>query len=129
MEPTIETEEKKEVATQTKPNRPTLTPHYRIQRKETEFVVTVHLPGVAEDNLELQLKDQWLKLKAEMELEIPEGFRNLHQEFSPSNYALDLKVPGIVDTANINAQLANGILTLTLPKAKEHTPRSIRVNV
>jgi HSP20 family molecular chaperone IbpA len=77
-----------------------------------EFLVVADLPGVAKDDLQIS----WAK--GELTLEGRNGDRLYRRAFT---------VPDGVDSSGIEADLANGVLTLKLPKAAEVKPRKIQV--
>ena len=57
-----------------------------------------------------------------------EGWRPLHRELPDSDYRLHLRLNVDVDAAKIVAQIEDGILELSLPKAEAVKPRKIKVS-
>ncbi|MEY9846995.1 Hsp20/alpha crystallin family protein [Streptacidiphilus sp. MAP5-3] len=47
----------------------------------------------------------------------------------PGSFAYGIRVPGDVDGAGIQARLADGVLTVTLPKSGQPARRSIEIEV
>lgn len=76
------------------------------------YQVVADLPGVNKDALHLS----WTK--GELTLEGQDGDRFYRRAFT---------VPDGIDSAHITADLANGVLTLVLPKSPEVKPRRIEV--
>ena len=52
----------------------------------------------------------------------------VYTEYLVGNYARAFNLSGRIDRDGIAAQVDDGVLTLTLPKAKEAMPRRITVN-
>jgi HSP20 family protein len=52
----------------------------------------------------------------------------VYTEYNIGHYARAFTLSGKIDRDGISAQLDDGVLTLTLPKAKESKPRRIAVN-
>lgn len=102
-------------------------PEYRITHGEEAYEIEVELPGVSENNLNLQLEDRWLILKATPELLAEEGFEPVHSEFGHARFEVGFKVSTAINSAEIKAVLKDGILNLSLPKAKEFQRQNIAV--
>ncbi|HME20894.1 MAG TPA: Hsp20 family protein, partial [Acetobacteraceae bacterium] len=56
-----------------------------------------------------------------------EGMEPLYTEYGVGNYARSFELSNKVDRDRISAEVADGVLTLTLPKVKETQPRSIPI--
>ncbi|HSC13700.1 MAG TPA: Hsp20/alpha crystallin family protein, partial [Gammaproteobacteria bacterium] len=57
-----------------------------------------------------------------------ESVRPLYTEYNVGNFVRTFTVSPKVDAANISATVADGVLTIELPKAKEALPRRIAVS-
>lgn len=71
--------------------------------------ITFELPGVSAQNVELEVKDRLLKLKAKS---------SLHRRNLPIVYKRAFYLSDAVDADNISARISDGILTLFLPKSE-----------
>lgn len=109
-----------------RPERRTVIPEHRITQKEEHYEIQAHLPGVSQENLKIQLEDQWLKVSGEP-TSLDTSLKPLHVEFTDRNYECRFKIPHQIDRDQISARLKNGVLTVTLPRAKEHQRRNISV--
>jgi len=58
----------------------------------------------------------------------PAEWTSLYRESSRANFELTLSHEGDVDAEKISAELKDGILRLTLPKAEAAKPRKIAIN-
>jgi len=86
---------------------------------EDQFVIRLELPGVIRDNIDIQFNKQKLSICVEQSAGDDESKVSLARTFS---------VNQSIDADHISASLADGILTLVLPKAEETKPRSITIN-
>ena len=96
---------------------------------DCEFVLTVEIPGVERDQVELQIKDHLLCIR---------GHRNPCAELSkqvyyrlerPSgSFERRFNLPQDIDPENVSAQLSEGILTVTLPR-KQGRLQPLKVEV
>jgi HSP20 family protein len=102
-------------------------PYAFLEDRGTELVVRAHLPGVDEKNLELSADEATLRLKGERADSVPEGYSVHRKERSAYRFARSFTLPYKVDAEKVTAELKNGVLTVTLPKAKEAQPRQISV--
>ncbi|MFO7654817.1 MAG: Hsp20/alpha crystallin family protein [Candidatus Krumholzibacteriia bacterium] len=103
-------------------------PRADILEGEKDFVIRMMVPGIDAANLEIHLENQVLTVKAERQLEFPEGYR-VHRRELPDRVALrrSFDVGRGIDGDRIGARLEDGVLTITLPKSEQHLPRRIEV--
>jgi HSP20 family protein len=95
---------------------------------ENESVILVELPGVKKEDIAISVENGWLTLKGERKPNpAAEIKRVLHREIEPRAFARTIKLPYVVDVNAISAELENGLLRITLPKADEVRPRTIAV--
>ena len=90
-------------------------PQYQIERDDEAVVLVVELPGVAEGALDLELETGVLSLSA----------RAAHR---PLEYRQRFRLSETIDTEAIEARLTDGVLRLSLPKAKAALPRKISLS-
>ena len=105
------------------------TPRADILEGEKEFQVRLDMPGVRIDDLEINLENQMLTVKAEREFSTPEGYDALHREIPAKvNYERSFNISKTVDVDGISAKFENGILEITLPRSAKSMPRQIEVH-
>jgi HSP20 family protein len=92
------------------------------------FVLQVALPGVSSEAVEISLRNDTVSLKAKSELRTPEGAQALWAGLTGTEFAQSFTIPSAVSPEGVTADLTDGILTLTLPKAEHSKPRMIKVN-
>ena len=108
------------------PNTPILAD---VLEGEKEYRIVLDLPGVGNDDLELNLEHQTLTVKAERKLDVPEGFTSRRAERADKmTYARTFRVGNGVDLEGIKAVLKDGVLEIALPKSQQGLPRRIEIN-
>lgn len=106
---------------------PVATPATDIYEADSGIVLSVDLPGVRQDQVEVTLENRVLTISARSEYENPAGYELAHSEFGPVEFRRSFTLTEDVDRAAITARLKNGVLHLSLPKAAESQPRRIEV--
>jgi len=119
--------EKREAATReerTVPGR-FYVPHTDVWETEDALTVVMEVPGVAREAVEIELKEDVLRVEARVDPARYEGLQPVHTEYGVGHWARSFALPDGVDRERIEARLEDGVLTLTLPKAAEAKPRRI----
>jgi len=106
---------------------PTFSPDVDIYETDTEIVLLADMPGVTPDALTIDLRDSVLTLSGETTEIETKNETEIFSEFANGNYYRRFTLSEIIDQENINAQLIDGVLHLTLPKVAKATPRKITV--
>lgn len=103
------------------------TPLIDIHEGPDGLVLEADLPGAAESTLAVQIEDNVLSLRAPVSSDLPDGTRTLHEESHPGEYYRSFILSDEVDRARISAELKNGVLRLSLPKAQRAASRRIEI--
>lgn len=106
---------------------PTVKPLYEIKEAADAFALTVQLPGVAKDGLSISDEADVLTIRGERGWKRPTGWTSLYRESSDLAYELVLQHDNAVDVDKIHAELRDGVLRVSLPKAEARKPRKIAV--
>ena len=106
----------------------TVKPHYEIKETEDAFGVTVYLPGVAKDGLEITAEQGEIRVIGRRFWKQPEGWTALHRESVDVPFELVLAHENTIDTDKIAAELRDGVLRVSLPKHEAVKPRKITVS-
>lgn len=106
---------------------PTQTPLIDIHEGPDGLVLDADLPGVREQDLTIQLEDNVLTLHGRVEPAEPDTARTLHEEFRRVDFHRSFILSDEVDRERIRAELKEGVLRLTLPKAERAKPRRIEI--
>lgn len=91
------------------------------------LVLRADLPGLADSDVGLSLEGDVLTLQATRGNAVPEGFRAVRTERPAVRFARSFELPCRVDGDTTTAAMKDGVLTVTLPKAKEARPRRIAI--
>ncbi|MCH2155407.1 MAG: Hsp20/alpha crystallin family protein [Opitutales bacterium] len=105
----------------------TVSPDYQIIEKADTYQVSVDLPGVARDQINLKVEKGILELTAEQRVTIPTDARVLYRETRDRRYELALRLGESVDSKKIDATLENGRLRLELAKRESAKAAHIEV--
>jgi len=110
-------------------NRPAdFAPAVDVHEDDEALVLRAELPGVKQEDIDIQVDGNVLTLKGERKLEAEQQSRRYHRiERSYGTFVRQFQVPTNVDGTAIDAQLSDGILTLRLPKKAELKARKIEV--
>ncbi len=114
-------------ATVEAPARRSIIPRYQIRETEDAFVVTAYVPGAGRSGIETTVHGENLTVLARRATTIPESWEQVHRESSDADYKLVLELDHRVNRDAVSAELSQGVLTLTVPKAETVKPRRIEI--
>ena len=99
-------------------------------REEPErFVLKVEIPGVADQDVHVELHDGVLTVSAERPADAPQGYKALRRERSALRFSRSYGFGDNVDPEKITAELRDGVLTVGLGKSQKVQKKSIPVRV
>lgn len=93
--------------------------------EEGRWCVEVDLPGVKQEDIDITLEKNTLRITAERKG--PEDRKYWHQERAYGRFERLFTLPETVNPESIEAELREGVLYLTLAKRPESQPRKISV--
>jgi HSP20 family protein len=103
-------------------------PAMDLTETEDEFMLRADLPGLGEDDVEIEVKDDVLTVSGERKSEHQdrgEGFYRVERSFGRFSRSLDL--PAGVDASSVTAEFDRGVLEVHIPKPAEHQPTKIQI--
>lgn len=103
-------------------------PAYRTKESDDAFGLEVFVPGVAKKAIELEVEQDELIITARRGWKAPKEWSEVFRETSDEDFRLRLNLSDAVNVDKINAELEQGVLRVTLPKAEELKPRKIEIN-
>ncbi len=103
------------------------TPAVDIFETEKELTLLADMPGVKAEDLNIDLRENVLTLDGEVKLPEPTNEEIVFQEYRIGKYSRQFNLTEMIDQSKIDAELKDGVLRLTLPKAEAAKPRTIKV--
>ncbi len=106
----------------------TFTPLVDIYETGNELVVVAELPGAGEDDIVVRVDKGVLTIEARAKFPTPgAGYARTFVSFEPGQYFRAFALSDEVDRERITASVANGVLTVHLPKAEVARTRKIEI--
>ncbi|ASR34986.1 heat-shock protein Hsp20 [Prauserella marina] len=105
----------------------TWSPAADVTETEEGYSVEVELPGVKKDDIDVDLTGNRLTITGEAKEKEREG-TPLRRARRTGRFSYRVALPRNVDSDNIEAALADGVLTVTVPKSASAKPRKITVS-
>lgn len=103
-------------------------PAVDVSETDNEMIVRAELPGMAQEDIEVNLQENVLTLKGEKKKEEKEEQENFHRvERSYGSFSRTLTLPANVKAEQIQASFKDGVLLITLPKAEEAKTKKIAI--
>jgi HSP20 family protein len=103
-------------------------PPINIFQQGHDFVAIVELPGVSKENLDLQAKENTIRIWGKKEVDYGDKVSVHRRERVSGTFDRTITVPVQIDPDRIKAEYRDGILALFIPRAESDKPRSIKVN-
>jgi HSP20 family protein len=92
------------------------------------YVLHADLPGMSEDDVQIELEDNVLTISGERRLEESKSEAGyLRTERARGSFARSLTLPAGIDPERIEADFQNGVLELHIPKPEQRKPRRISI--
>jgi HSP20 family protein len=103
-------------------------PQVEVRETPTAFVFRADLPGVKEENVDISLTGNRLTISGERQEERRDENDRYHSyEVSYGSFSRSFSLPDGTDADNVNAQMKDGVLQITVPKRPEVQPRRIGI--
>ena len=106
---------------------PVFSPTTDIHETADALIVTVEMPGVDTDGVNVTLEKRELTIVGHCRPFVPEGHALTHAEYREGDFERSFPLSDAIDGGAIEASMKNGVLTLTLPKAKPEPSKTIGV--
>jgi HSP20 family protein len=97
---------------------------------EEHFVLRADLPGLAEEDVTLEVEDNVLTVSGERKAEheaTKEGYHRVERAFG--SFSRSLTLPEGVDAEAVTANFDRGVLEIRIPKPEQRKPRKISIGV
>jgi len=104
-----------------------LKPNYELRKDDNAYLVDIHMPGVARENVAITLNGDMLTVEASPIPYKHSEWKALYTEIRGEEYRLDLQLNVEIDSEGVTAKSDLGILTVRLPLAAKSAQRTIPV--
>jgi HSP20 family protein len=98
-----------------------------IVESDTEFVLTMDVPGMDMDSIDLTLNDAELTVSGERRITSAENAAQRHSERATGQFRRTFRFGQPLDVAGVRATLDRGELTVVLPKSASTRARKINI--
>jgi HSP20 family protein len=103
-------------------------PALDISERKDAYLVTVEVPGVEPEDLDITMEDGLLTIKGERQFTSESSEQQFHRvERRYGAFRRSITLPAQVQTDHIEATFDNGVLQIVVPKAEEAKPKRIQV--
>jgi HSP20 family molecular chaperone IbpA len=106
----------------------TFVPTADIYEDRDVLKVVLEMPGVEKGNVDVRVEEGVLFVEGRLDLTKYRGLQPVYTEYNIGNYSRSFRLSNAIDQDKIGAELNDGVLSLTLPKAEKAKPRTIRVS-
>ena len=103
-------------------------PLANILKQENSFVIEMAVPGLAKEQININVVKDQLVISAEVDKELAEDERYTKNEFSYNKFERKFNLGETIDMTNIQAKCENGVLKITL-NVKEKEDTTIKVDI
>ena len=102
-------------------------PSTDIYETEAALTLVMEIPGVEKKDLDVQLENDVLRVEGRIDFSKYAGLEPVYAEYNVGHFVRAFTLSNKIDQEGITAELAEGVLTLTLQKAKSAAQRRIEV--
>lgn len=103
-------------------------PPVDVYEDEHNLVLKLEIPGINDEDLDVQVENNTLTVKGERKFEKEEKEENFHRiERRYGSFLRTFRLPNTIDTDKVEAHYEKGILKVSLAKRAEAKPKQIKV--
>jgi len=103
-------------------------PPINVFQQGDSLVAILEVPGVDKADLEIQAKDNAIRVSGKKTINYREGVSLHRRERLTGTFDRTLTVPMQINAEGIKAEYRDGVLALFIPRAEADKPRTIRIN-
>jgi HSP20 family protein len=103
-------------------------PAMDLVEEDDSLVLRADLPGMSEDDVDIEVKDGVLTVSGERKAEEKkqgEGYYRVERAFG--SFSRSLSIPEGIDPEQVSAQFDNGVLEVRIPKPAERKPHRVQI--
>lgn len=102
-----------------------------IHEQDDAYILFALVPGLKAEDLHIQVLEDIVRIDGEFKQSSPvdkaDENEYLVRELPIGSFTRTLRLPTAIDAEKVDAQIADGVLTLTLPKAESARPKKISI--
>jgi HSP20 family protein len=103
-------------------------PNTDIYETEDALTVVVEMPGVERDKVDIDIENDVLLIEGLIDFARYAEMQPVYTEYNVGHYSRKFSLSSKIDQNKISAEMKDGVLTLTLPKAEAAKPRKIKIS-
>jgi HSP20 family protein len=103
-------------------------PPINIFQDENKYVLVAEIPGIKSDEVNIEIHRNRVRLSGEKKIHYGDEVSVHRRERQAGKFDRTFTTPFEIDADNVKAEYRDGILALSLPRAEQDKPRSIKIN-
>jgi HSP20 family molecular chaperone IbpA len=103
-------------------------PYTDIYETSDAVIVTMEVPGVEKSAIDIRLEKNVLTVTGNIDSRKYEGLEPIYSEYNVGNFVRSFTLSTKINSEGIEANVADGVLTVRLPKAAEAVARRIEIH-
>lgn len=100
-----------------------------VRANDDAYTIHALVPGLTAEELNIEILNNTVTLRGEFKGEEKNGAQHLMSELPAGRFGRVITLPTAVESGKAEANIKNGVLTLMVPKAEAHRPKTIKVAV
>ena len=105
-------------------------PPVDIYEDANRLVLKLEVPGIPQEDLQINLENQTLTVKGERKFVNDEKEENFHRiERRYGSFVRSFTLPSTIETESAQANYENGVLSITLPKKEAAKPKQLKIEI
>jgi HSP20 family protein len=97
-----------------------------VREQDDAYVLSALVPGLKAEDLNIQVLEDVVSIEGEYKADEAEYVLN---ELPSGSFRRALRLPAPIEADRVEARIADGVLTLSLPKAESARPKKIQISV
>jgi len=103
-------------------------PPVNVFRQKDDLVVLIELPGIKKSDLDIQVKENTLRIAGSKSVDNPDKASLHRRERLSGQFDRAITLPVQIDADRVKAEYRNGMLALHLPRAEKDKPRTVKIS-
>jgi HSP20 family protein len=102
-------------------------PPINVFQQDGNFVVIIELPGVNKNELQIEAKENTIRISGKKAIDYAENVSVHRRERVSGEFDRTLTLPIQIDPDGVKAEYRDGVLALFIPRAESDQPRTIKI--